>query len=195
MSPMHTKLAIAARLVLAAAGLLAAPVEHEVSAAFASPIDSLDLGAFRRVIRELDARAAILMQSEHVTADSVTVTVESGAGEAASYPDADYAAAGATVAKTAKDALNWQILMKEELGTDWLRPDLFRLGASSMLGDIERPRLDLRASRLDRQRQSKGRATRERGGQEFVLHDRPRRRPLPAARKTQPGEPTPENSP
>jgi len=40
--------------------------------------------------------------------------------------------------KTAKDALNWQILMKEELGTDWLRPSLFRLGASSMLGDIER---------------------------------------------------------
>ncbi|MGB2892164.1 MAG: deoxyribose-phosphate aldolase [Albidovulum sp.] len=40
--------------------------------------------------------------------------------------------------KTAKDAIAWQILMKEELGTDWLRPDLFRLGASSMLADIER---------------------------------------------------------
>jgi deoxyribose-phosphate aldolase len=40
--------------------------------------------------------------------------------------------------KTAKDALNWQILMREELGRDWLRPDLFRLGASSMLADIER---------------------------------------------------------
>ncbi len=40
--------------------------------------------------------------------------------------------------KTAKDALNWQILMREELGRDWLSPDLFRLGASSMLGDIER---------------------------------------------------------
>lgn len=40
--------------------------------------------------------------------------------------------------KTARDALAWQILMKEELGRDWLRPDLFRLGASSMLGDIER---------------------------------------------------------
>jgi deoxyribose-phosphate aldolase len=40
--------------------------------------------------------------------------------------------------KTAKDALNWQILMNEEMGRDWLRPDLFRLGASSMLGDIER---------------------------------------------------------
>ncbi|MBC7141463.1 MAG: deoxyribose-phosphate aldolase [Rhodobacteraceae bacterium] len=40
--------------------------------------------------------------------------------------------------KTAKDALAWQILMKEELGNPWLRPDLFRLGASSMLADIER---------------------------------------------------------
>ena len=40
--------------------------------------------------------------------------------------------------KTAKDALAWLILMKEELGREWLEPDLFRLGASSMLGDIER---------------------------------------------------------
>jgi deoxyribose-phosphate aldolase len=40
--------------------------------------------------------------------------------------------------KSAKDALNWQFLMMEELGRDWLNSDLFRLGASSMLGDIER---------------------------------------------------------
>lgn len=40
--------------------------------------------------------------------------------------------------KSAKDALTWQMLMKEELGRDWLNPDLFRFGASSMLGDIER---------------------------------------------------------
>ena len=40
--------------------------------------------------------------------------------------------------KSAKDAMTWQILMKEELGTRWLMPDLFRIGASSMLGDIER---------------------------------------------------------
>ncbi len=40
--------------------------------------------------------------------------------------------------RTAKDALNWQFLMKEELGRDWLEPRLFRLGASSMLADIER---------------------------------------------------------
>ena len=40
--------------------------------------------------------------------------------------------------KSAKEAIVWQILMKEELGNDWLRPDLFRFGASSMLADIER---------------------------------------------------------
>ncbi len=40
--------------------------------------------------------------------------------------------------KTAKDAMNWLILMKEELGTRFTMPDLFRIGASSMLGDIER---------------------------------------------------------
>lgn len=40
--------------------------------------------------------------------------------------------------RTAKQALTWQILMKEELGDDWLFPDLFRLGASSLLTDLER---------------------------------------------------------
>jgi deoxyribose-phosphate aldolase len=40
--------------------------------------------------------------------------------------------------KTAKDAMNWLILMKEELGRRWMEPDLFRIGASSMLADIER---------------------------------------------------------
>ena len=40
--------------------------------------------------------------------------------------------------RTAKDALTWLILMKEELGRPWLEPDLFRIGASSMLADIER---------------------------------------------------------
>jgi deoxyribose-phosphate aldolase len=40
--------------------------------------------------------------------------------------------------RTAKDALNWLILMKEELGNEWLDPALFRLGASALLEDIER---------------------------------------------------------
>jgi deoxyribose-phosphate aldolase len=39
---------------------------------------------------------------------------------------------------TAKDSLLYLILMKEELGRDWLEPELFRFGASSLLGDIER---------------------------------------------------------
>ncbi len=38
----------------------------------------------------------------------------------------------------AKDILNYQFLMKEELGREWLEPDLFRIGASSLLADIER---------------------------------------------------------
>lgn len=39
---------------------------------------------------------------------------------------------------TAKQAMNWQFLMKEELGDEWLTPDLFRFGASSLLTDLER---------------------------------------------------------
>jgi deoxyribose-phosphate aldolase len=38
----------------------------------------------------------------------------------------------------AKDALVYLSMMKEELGDRWLQPDLFRFGASSLLGDIER---------------------------------------------------------
>jgi deoxyribose-phosphate aldolase len=38
----------------------------------------------------------------------------------------------------AKQALAWQALMKEELGDEWLMPDLFRIGASSLLTDLER---------------------------------------------------------
>ena len=39
---------------------------------------------------------------------------------------------------SAKDVLGYQIMMKEELDNDWLQPTLFRIGASSLLGDIER---------------------------------------------------------
>ncbi len=40
--------------------------------------------------------------------------------------------------RTAKDALNWLILMREELGVAYVRNDLFRIGASALLTDIER---------------------------------------------------------
>jgi deoxyribose-phosphate aldolase len=40
--------------------------------------------------------------------------------------------------RTAKQSLEWLALMKEELGDPWLNAEMFRFGASSMLGDIER---------------------------------------------------------
>jgi len=40
--------------------------------------------------------------------------------------------------RTAKDSLEWLAMMKDELGERWLRPELFRFGASGLLGDIER---------------------------------------------------------
>ena len=56
--------------------------------------------------------------------------------EAASGFKVGYKPAGGV--SKAKDALTYLALLKEELGDRWLRPDLFRFGASSLLGDIER---------------------------------------------------------
>jgi deoxyribose-phosphate aldolase len=40
--------------------------------------------------------------------------------------------------RTAKQSLEWLSLMKEELGVPWMKAELFRFGASGLLGDIER---------------------------------------------------------
>jgi len=40
--------------------------------------------------------------------------------------------------RTAKQSLDWLAMMKEELGDSWLRAEMFRLGASGLLNDIER---------------------------------------------------------
>jgi len=40
--------------------------------------------------------------------------------------------------RSAREALEWLALVKDELGDRWLRPDLFRFGASALLTDIER---------------------------------------------------------
>ena len=40
--------------------------------------------------------------------------------------------------RTAKQSLDWLALMKDELGLSWTRAELFRFGASGLLGDIER---------------------------------------------------------
>jgi len=39
--------------------------------------------------------------------------------------------------RTSQDAINWLILVKTQLGDEWLTPELFRIGASGLLGDIE----------------------------------------------------------
>jgi deoxyribose-phosphate aldolase len=40
--------------------------------------------------------------------------------------------------RTARQSLDWLVLMKEELGREWMEPKLFRFGASGLLTDIER---------------------------------------------------------
>jgi deoxyribose-phosphate aldolase len=40
--------------------------------------------------------------------------------------------------RTAKQSIDWLAMMKEELGHSWMRAELFRFGASGLLGDIER---------------------------------------------------------
>ena len=47
--------------------------------------------------------------------------------------------------RTAKQSTDWLTMMKEELGQSWMHADLFRLGASGLLGDIER-QLDYHAT-------------------------------------------------
>ena len=53
--------------VLSAAGLLGAPVEHEIAAAFPTPLASLDQAAMDTALRDLDARCSALMAAEGVT--------------------------------------------------------------------------------------------------------------------------------
>jgi deoxyribose-phosphate aldolase len=40
--------------------------------------------------------------------------------------------------RTAKQSTEWLAMMKEELGTPWMKAELFRFGVSSLLNDIER---------------------------------------------------------
>jgi len=40
--------------------------------------------------------------------------------------------------RTAKQSLDWLAMMREEVGKPWMHAGLFRLGASGLLGDIER---------------------------------------------------------
>jgi N-methylhydantoinase A len=59
--------------VLSAAGLLAAPIEHEVTAEFATPLKGLDLAALREKLQEIDRQAATLMAAEKVASAEVAI--------------------------------------------------------------------------------------------------------------------------
>jgi N-methylhydantoinase A len=58
--------------VLSAVGLLAAPVEHEMSAALPRALDRLDMEEARKVLDQLDAQCASLMAREKVVPHDVT---------------------------------------------------------------------------------------------------------------------------
>jgi N-methylhydantoinase A/oxoprolinase/acetone carboxylase beta subunit len=60
--------------VLSAAGLLAAPIEHEVTAEFATPLADLDRVALIGKLREIDRRAATLMAAEKVGAADLAIS-------------------------------------------------------------------------------------------------------------------------
>ncbi|MDE0062398.1 MAG: hydantoinase/oxoprolinase family protein [Gammaproteobacteria bacterium] len=59
--------------VLSAAGLLAAPIEHEVSAAFPMPLEQLTLANLREALSDLDGECAALMAHEGVSTDQVGI--------------------------------------------------------------------------------------------------------------------------
>ena len=59
--------------VLSAAGLLAAPIEHEVAAAFGEPFAGLAMARVRRVVAELDMAGRALMEREGVAAEDTEV--------------------------------------------------------------------------------------------------------------------------
>lgn len=52
--------------------------------------------------------------------------------------------------RTSSDAINWLILVKEVLGNEWLTPELFRIGASGLLVDIENELKDYTVKILSR---------------------------------------------
>ena len=46
--------------------------------------------------------------------------------------------------RTSKDAIRYLVVVNEIAGPDWLSPDRFRFGASSLLDDLLRQRMKLR---------------------------------------------------
>jgi NAD(P) transhydrogenase subunit alpha len=76
--------------------------------------------------------AAVPETVKKLIAAGFTVAVEAGAGTAASYQDADYAAAGAEITKTAKDALSRADIVFKVRGPDPAEAAMLKSGAIVM---------------------------------------------------------------
>ncbi len=104
-----------------------------------------DLGTLTNVARA--SRVALMAGADFIKTstgkEAVNATLPAGVVMAHMIRDhraATGMAAGLKPAggiRTARAALDWLVLVVEELGADWIQPALFRIGASSLLGDIE----------------------------------------------------------
>lgn len=77
----------------------------------------------------------------HIDLDGMSTNADCSSGAIMKYCIFFYIQVGFKPAggiRTAKEAITWLMLVKEELGVEWLKPELFRLGASSLLEDIEK---------------------------------------------------------
>jgi deoxyribose-phosphate aldolase len=111
-----------------------------------------DLSTLTNVARA--SRVALMAGADFIKTstgkDAVNATLPAGVVMARAIRDhraATGMAAGLKPAggiRTAPVALDWLVLVAEELGGDWIQPALFRIGASSLLGDIEQ-RLEARS--------------------------------------------------
>ncbi len=105
-----------------------------------------DLGTLENVAKA--AAVAIMAGSDFIKTstgkETTNATLETGlvmAREIRKFYDATGVKVGFKPAggiNTAKDAQLWLTLMLEELGEEWTRPELFRIGASKLLTDLER---------------------------------------------------------
>jgi deoxyribose-phosphate aldolase len=105
-----------------------------------------DLGTLRNVVRA--SWVAMMAGADFIKTstgkESINATLPVGlvmARAIREYAERTGSAVGFKPAggiRSAKQSIDWLILMREELGRSWLEPDLLRFGASSMLADIER---------------------------------------------------------
>ena len=107
-------------------------------------LETGELGSYDRVRRAsliaMAAGADTIKTSTGKIAPASTLPVALVMAQAISdFADATGRAVGLKVAggiRSAKDALRYLVIVNETLGAEWLTPDRFRIGASSLLNDL-----------------------------------------------------------